>query len=166
MIFPLAAAALSIVIDGSVVRSYNAPYVVDGHVVAPLDPFVTRVAASIGYSAGTLIVTRGDRFAQVPFAAPPDPGHYQSTYVEIAPLLRTLGARVWYDASGHRLFIETPRAVLATPTPFNPAVPQQAPTTVFTPTPATTPRPLVTGTPSPRRTPLPAIAPTLSPSPR
>jgi hypothetical protein len=164
VIFPLAAAALSIVIDGNVVRSYNAPYVVSGHVVAPLEPFVTGIAASIGYSGGTLIVTRGDRFAQVPFAIAPDPGHYQSTYVEIAPLLRTLGARVWYDGREHRLFVETPRLVLATPTPFNPAVPRPAPTDVFTPTPATTPRPIVTGTPSPRRTPLPASLPSPSPT--
>jgi hypothetical protein len=164
VIFPLAAAALSIVIDGNVVRSYNAPYVVSGHVVAPLEPFVTGIAASIGYSGGTLIVTRGDRFAQVPFAIPPDPGHYQSTYVEIAPLLRTLGARVWYDAHEHTLFVETPHLVLATPTPFNPAVPQPAPTAVFTPTPATTLRPIVTGTPSPRRTPLPANAPSPLPT--
>lgn len=163
MIFPLAA-ALSIVVDGNVVRSYNAPYVVSGHVVAPLEPYVTGIAASIGYSGGTLIVTRGDRFAQVPFASPPDPAHYQSTYVEIAPLLRTLGATVWYDPREHRLFVETPRSVLATPTPFNPAVPQPAPTAVFTPIPATTPRPAVTGTPSPRRTPLPAAAPAPSPS--
>lgn len=159
MIFPLAAAALSIVVDGHVVRSYNAPYVMSGHVVAPLEPFVTGVAASIGYSGGMLVVMRGDRFAQIPFVTPPDPGHYQSTYVELAPLLRTLGARVWYDAREHRLFVETPRVALATPTPFNPAVPQPAPTEVFTPTPATTPRPIVTGTPSPRRTPLPASAP-------
>lgn len=159
MIFPLAAAALSVVVNGAVVRSYNAPYLEGGHVVAPIDPFVTTVAASIGYSSGTLVVTRGDRFAQIPFAYAPDPGHYQSTYVELAPVLRTLGARVWYDAAQRRLFIETPRAALVTPTPFNPAVPQPSPAQVFTPTPVTTPRPVVTGTPSPRRTPLPAVAP-------
>ena len=164
MILPLAAAALSIVIDGAAVRSYNAPYLRAGHVIAPIDPFVTGVAASIGYSAGSLIVMRGDRFAQVPFADPPDPQHYQSTYVQIAPLLRTLGARVWYDPSLRTLYVETPRKQLATPTPFNPAVPQAAPADVFTPSPVTTPRPVVTGTPSPRRTPLPAPAP--SPSPR
>ena len=159
MIFPLAAAVLSIVIDGNAVRSYNAPYLRAGHVIAPIDPFVTGVAASIGYSAGSLIVTRGDRFAQVPFADPPDPQHYQSTYVELAPLLRTLGARVWYDAAQRTLYVRTPRKELATPTPFNPAGPRAFPTDVFTPSPATTPRPVVTGTPSPRRTPLPAPAP-------
>lgn len=163
MIFPLAA-ALSIVIDGSVVHSYNAPYVVSGHVVAPLDPFVTGIAASIGYSGGTLVVMRGDRFAQVPFASAPDPAHYESTYVEIAPILRTLGARVWYEPREHRLFVETPRVGFATPTPFNPAVPQPAPTAVFTPIPMATPRPVVTGTPSPRRTPLPAVVPSPLPS--
>lgn len=164
MIFPLAAAALSIVVNGTVVRSYNAPRVERGHVIAPIDPFVTAVAATIGYSGGALVVTRGDRFAQIPFAAAPDPGHYQSTYVEIAPLLRTLGVRVWYESAARTLFVETPHPVLATPTPFNPAVPRAEPTDVFTPVPAATPRPVMSGTPSPRRTPLPAAAP--SPLPR
>lgn len=163
VIFPLAAAALSIVVNGAVVRSYNAPFLRRGHVIAPIDPFVTSVAAGIGYSAGELIVMRGDRFAQVPFAFAPQPAQYQNTYVEIAPLLRTLGLSVRYDPASRRLFIEAPSPVLATPTPFNPAVPQPAPTSVFTPVPATTPRPVVSGMPSPRRTPLPAVAPTLPP---
>jgi len=66
VIFPLAATPLSVVVNGKVVRSYNAPFVRAGHVMAPLDPFVTAVAASIEYSGGTLVVRRADRFAQVP----------------------------------------------------------------------------------------------------
>ena len=112
--------------------------------MAPIDPYVIDVAASIEYDDGTILVRRGDLFAQAPARA----------FVEIGPLLRTLGITVSYDARVRRLVIETPRVVLATPTPFNPAVPQATPTVLFTPTPPTTPRPVVTGKPSPRRTPL------------
>ena len=152
MILPLACAVLSVVIDGVAVRSYRPPYIAHGRVMAPLDPYVIDVAASIDYDNGTILVRRGDLFAQAPARA----------FVEIGPLLRTLGITVSYDAHGRRLVIETPRMVFATPTPFNAAVPQVAPTILFTPTPAVTPRPVVTGKPTPRRTPLQVEA---SPSP-
>ena len=154
MIFPLA--ALSIVVNGSVMRSYNAPYIERGRVMAPLEPFVTAVAASVEYTGGVLIVRRADRFAQVQVRSAAHPCAYQSTYVPIASVLRTLGARVTYDAAARRLLVDLPPAALATPTPFNPAVPRVAPSAVFTPSPAPTPRPVVTGKPVPRRTPIPA----------
>ena len=154
---------MTIVMDGTVVRSYNPPYLQRGHVMAPIDPFVTSVAASVSYSAGMLVIIRGDRFAQVPMALGPHPAHYDSTYVEIAPVLRTLGASVFYDAASHRLIVRTPRVLVVSPSPFNGAVPQPTPTAVFTPTPAITSRPIVTGAPVPRRTPLPVAAPTPSP---
>lgn len=159
MIFPLAAAALTVMLDGEPVRSYNRPYIEAGHVMVPLDPYVTGLARSIEYDGQALIVRRGDVFAQVPMESAPPPGRYQSTYVELAPIARTLGARVWFDARTRTLYVQTPRVALATPTPFNPAVPQVAPTAVFTPVPVQTPRPVVSGTPLPRRTPLPAQSP-------
>ncbi len=155
MIFPLAASALTVVLNGTVVRSYNQPFLQAGRVMAPLEPFVTCVAASIEYSGGELVVRRADRFAEVPIAGQPQPARFQSTFVPIAPVLRTLGARVTYDAKLRALIVEVPRLPLATPTPFNPAVPWVPPRAVFTPTPAQTSRPVVTGTPAPRRTPLP-----------
>ena len=165
MIFPLAAATLTVVLDGTPVRSYNRPYIAGGHVMAPLDPYVTTIARTREYDGRALIVRLGDFFAQVPMNGPPPPARYQSTYVELAPIVRTLGARVWFDASAQTLYVETPRVALATPTPFNPAVPQVAPTAVFTPTPVQTPRPSVSGTPLPRRTPVPAQS-LPSPTPR
>jgi hypothetical protein len=155
MIFPFAP---SIVVDGGIVHSYLAPYIRAGHVMAPLDPFVTRVAASIEYSGGMLIVRRADRFVQIAMRQPL-PSQYKTTYVEIAPLLRTLGVAVTYDATERRLIVRTPSPVLATPTPFNPAVPYVLPHPVFTPTPLPTPRPTFSGTPSPRRTPIPYGSP-------
>ncbi len=159
MIFPLAAVTLTVVLDGRPVRSYNPPYIAGGHVMAPLDPYVTAIARSIEYDGRALIVRLGDAFAQVAMPSAPLPDRYENVYVEFAPLARTLGARVWLDSRTHTLYVQTPRAAIATPTPFNPAVPQNAPAIVFTPTPAQTARPIVTGTPLPRRTPLPAQSP-------
>jgi len=155
VIFPLITPALVVVLNGTIVHSYSPAYVVRGHVVAPLEPYVTAVAASIGYSGSQMIVTRGDRFARVPVAATIDPAQWAQTYVEIAPLMRSLGVRVAYDAPLRRLEIDTRGPVVATPTPFNPAVPAVSPSTVFTPLPISTPRPQVSGKPAPRRTPLP-----------
>jgi hypothetical protein len=148
----------AIVLDGTALRSYNPPYLERGRIMAPLDPFVTSIAAGVEYSAGVLIVRRADRFAQIPMKQP-YPSHFQSTYVPIAPILRSLGIWFSYDPISHVLLVRTPPAVLATPTPFNPAVPQAAPRIVFTPTPVQTARPIVTGTPAPRRTPLPFSSP-------
>lgn len=158
MIFPLAA-ILTVVIDGTPVRSYNAPYLQHGRVMAPIDPYVTGIARSVEYDGQALIIRLGDVFAQVPMEAAPAPDRYERTYVELAPIARTLGAHVRFDTHTHTLFVDTPRVALAAPTPFNPAVPEVAPRDVFTPTPAQTPRPLVSGTPLPRRTPLPAQSP-------
>lgn len=158
MIFPLAA-VLTVVLDGTPVRSYNAPYLDHGRVMTPIDPFVTAIASSVGYDGRALIVRLGDLFAQVPMEAAPAPARYERTYVELGPIARTLGARVRFDARAHTLYIDTPRVALATPTPFNPAVPRVEPREVFTPVPQQTPRPAVSGRPLPRRTPLPAQSP-------
>lgn len=123
--------------------------------MAPVNPYVVDVAASVEYDDGAIVVRRGDRFAQT--AAAP--------LVEIAPLLRTLGVTVEYDAQSRRLLIQTPRIVYAAPTPFNRAVPRAPVRAVFTPIPQPTPRPIVSGSPSPRRTPVPINAPLSQPSP-
>ncbi len=155
MIFPLTAPALAVLLNGTIVHSYSPAYVVRGHVIAPLEPYVTAVAASIGLRGAQLIVTRGDRFAQLPVAANLAPSQWALTYVEIAPIMRSLGVRVAYDAQLRRLEIDTAGPIVVTPTPFNAAVPAAPPAAVFTPFPVATPRPQVSGRPAPRRTPLP-----------
>ena len=155
MIFPLAAPALVVLLNGSVVHSYSPVYVRRGRIVAPVEPFVTAVAASIAYNGTQLIVTRGDRFAELPLVGPAPPAQWAQTYVEIAPLFRELGVHVTYDARSRRLEIFTRNAMIAAPTPFNPAVPLARPQAVFTPSPVQTDRPAVTGKPAPRRTPSP-----------
>jgi len=155
MIFPLLTPALVVLLNGAVVHSYSPVYVHDGHVVAPLEPYVTAVAATIGYSGSELVITRGDHFAQVRLPARTAPAQWNQTYVEIAPLLRSLGVRVAYDVRTRRLEIDTADRIVVTPTPFNPAVPLASPAAVFTPAILPTPRPQVSGKPAPRRTPLP-----------
>lgn len=159
MIFP-PAAILTVTLNGALLHSYRPALLRNGHVIAPLDPYVTSVAAQMGYSGRTLIVTRGDRFAQMNVPGRPPPAAWPRTYVQLAPVLRTLGVAVTYDAAHRRLTLRTPPPLLAMPTPFNPAVPSAAPRAVFTPVPAATPRPVVTGAPSPRRTPIPVPGPT------
>jgi hypothetical protein len=150
---------LTIVVDGTPVRSYNAPRLERGRVIAPIEPYVTAIARSIGYDGQALIVRLGDLFAQVPLDGAPPPDRYATTYVELAPIARTLGARLQFDRQTQTLYVQTPRFVVATPTPFNPAVPQTPPREVFTPVPQQTPRPVVSGTPLPRRTPIPVQSP-------
>lgn len=151
MIFP--PPPLTVALNGAILRSYNAPLVQNGRVIAPVDPYLTRFATSISYSGRTMIVTRGDRFVQVRIR-PQAPQNLQVVYVELAPLLRTLGLHVAYDAALRRVNIETPPPALVMPTPFNAAVAPVAPHIVFTPAPVSTPRPEVSGSPQPRRTPL------------
>ncbi len=164
----LVALSLTLVVDGAVVPSYTRAYVDGGRVFAPIDPFLTAVVDHIGYDRTAMIVTRGDRFAQIPLARPPSPGELRTTYVAVAPILRTLGETVHYDPVRRELDIETPERTVALPTPFNAAVPRAEPTAVFTPTPAVTPRPVFSGPPLPRRTPVPVCcgARTGSRSPR
>ena len=155
MIFPLLAPALVVVLNGAVVHSYSPAYLRNGRVMAPLEPYVTAVAARIGYNGSNLVVTRGDRLAKLRFGGQAAPGQWDQTYVEIAPLLRSLGVSVAYDAQKRRLEIDTLQTMLVTPTPFNPAVPLASPAAIFTPPAVATPRPQVSGKPAPRRTPLP-----------
>lgn len=151
----LGATVLTVMLNGKPLRSYIPVYVREGRIIAPLDPYVTSVVASIEQSGRVLLVRRADRFAQVSMPALPHPAAFPATLVELGPLLRTIGIRISYDKPRHTVYIETPPTPLTTPTPFNAAVPSAPPRVVFTPSPQPTTRPVVTGTPLPRRTPLP-----------
>lgn len=155
MIFPLVAAVPVVVIDGKVVRSYVAARLEKGRIVAPLEPFVTAVATRIAYEGSTIVIYRGDRFAQVRVRSQPIHRDLQTTFVPLATVLRTLGETVSYDPVRDVLVAKSPTAPMVTPTPFNPSVPEAPKQTVFTPSPLATPRPVFTGRPVPRRTPLP-----------
>lgn len=151
MIFPPAAIPIAILLNGIPLQSYNRPYVAGGQVLAPVAPYVTRIADRISYSGGVMIVSRGRARIAVRIKQS-DPTALQNAYVPIAAVLRGLGARVRFNPARRVLEIEIhSHDEVQVMTPDVPAV---APTMVFTPEPVPTPRPVYTGSPRPRRTPI------------
>jgi hypothetical protein len=141
-------------VDGRFLAAYATAFVVSGRVFVPVDPLLTRLADRIYYEGNTLVVERGGRRIRVAMA--PVPAGFNGVYVMAAPILHALGATVRYDARERVLFVATkPGEVVASPSPFNGALPTPPPAPVFTPEPVETPRPVWTGSPLPRRTPLP-----------
>ena len=151
------AALVTVIVDGSFVPTDPPASLRDGHVVAPL-ALIARIADRVELSpAGVVSAYRGERAC----VARPLPGS-DPALVALAPLARCLGAsHVAWDGTAKTLALafEGPVVVRTLP-PFDPVAPQAAPTTVFTPEPATpTPRVIVTGSPRPRRTAIPIGAP-------
>ena len=154
MIFPPAAIAVAILINGTLLQSYNSAYLRAGRVEAPIAPYLTHVADHIGYAGGVMTLTRGKAQARIRTGIH-DPKSLQALYVPIAAVLRGLGARVTFDAGRRVLEIQTRAdAVVQTMPPYEPGRQSVPPTRVFTPEPVPTPRPLYTGSPRPRRTPI------------
>ncbi len=156
-LFPPAPVAVSI--DGRPVAAYVRAYLAGGRVFAPAAPLLTLLADRIWFDGDTLVAQRGQRRVRIRLT-PGSSGQLGGTYIAAGPALRALGATVHYEPGTHRLFVSTSaRVVVASPTPFNPAVPSVAPSAIFTPTPTATPRPIWTGSPLPGRTPLPLSQP-------
>lgn len=156
MLFP-PPAHVTVAINGRPVAAYHRPYLWDGRVYAPVQPFVTSVAYRLWYEGDVLVVSRAGREARIRLL-PRAPGALADVYVPVASILRALGARVTYAAL--RLDVQVTYVPLSSPTPFDAMQPSAPPQTVFTPIPSPTPRPVWTGSPLPRRTPLPVAAPT------
>jgi hypothetical protein len=111
------------------------------------------------FEGETLVVERGAERVRIRLVSRA-PAQLNGAYVPAGPVLRALGAPVRYEPSLHRLVVSPlARTVVASPTPFNPALPAMTPHEVFTPMPAATPRPIWTGSPLPRRTALPLPPP-------
>ena len=150
--------ALTLLLDGRPVRSYEPLYLARGRVLGPVDPFLTGVADRIAYAGGFAIFTRGGRNVRVRMSAGPPAGLAQ-TYVALVPLLRALGERVDLDAARGTLDVRTPgRAEVGVDRAFDPRARQAPPRAIFTPAPVPTDRPIWNGTPRPRRTPIPLRA--------
>ncbi len=158
-ILPLAA-AITVLLDGRPVASYEPAYLAAGRAYAPLAPYVTRIADRLEYVGPELVITRGFYSARVRLNRV-EPDALDHEYVAIAPVLRALGETVFYDARTRTLRVHTPAPEPAvSPAPFNPREPQQVPRVVFTPSPIPTPRAQWHGPAFPRRTPLPYPVPT------
>ena len=153
-ILPLGAVALTVILDGRPLHSYLPITLTHGHIVGPVEPYITRVADRIEHQGPYTIFTRSTH--HISLLLVPSVALSEAT-VPLAIVLRALGERVTYDPARYVLEVTTPVALLQSPQPFNVHEPQAPPTTIFTPIPPVTPRPIWTGAPRPRRTPIPLI---------
>jgi len=149
---------VTIVVDGRPLAAYVRAYLYAGRVLAPARPLLTQVADRLWFDGDMLVVERGARRVRVPVDRALR-GRLDSLYVTVGPVLRGIGAQVSYDPVGRRMTVRSPGQSLASPTPFNPALPSPPPHDVFTPEPIPTPRPVWSGSPLPRRTGLPLSQP-------
>ena len=148
---------MTVVVDGRPIESYNGAYATAGRVYAPLRPFVTALADRIWFDGNVLVIVRDGHTVTIRMQSRA-PDALDHAYVPLAPVLRSLGEIVQFETG--RVIVRTPAIpTVASPTPFDPAVPSASPWPVFTTAPSATPRPVWTGSPIPRRTPLPFPTP-------
>ena len=144
-------------LDGHRVRGYAGAFEINGHVFAPVRPYVTRIADRVYYDGGRLAIVRGSRtvYIRVPVRSP---DALDRSYVPLSSVVMALGANARYVGSAHVLEIRlSPERTVLSPQPFDAGAPQATPNPVFTPVPVPTARPEYTGSPVPRRTPLPFV---------
>ncbi len=174
----LAEILVAVVIDGRPVDASCPAQLRGGAVIAPLDPFVRRLADRIVTTGplGTIVVERGAASVTLQLGSPLARSGATAIALPIAPFVRggepiiplavtarTLGASVSYDGRAHVLYVQSAREPLARMTPFaGYAPPTDAPT--FAPTSTPAPTVVVTGVPRPRRTPIVVISRTPSPA--
>lgn len=145
---------VAVVVDGRPLPAYVRAYVAGGRVFTPVTPLLTDLADRVWFEGDTLVIERKGRRVRVRLS-PASASQLGGAYVPAGPTLRALGASVRYDPREHRLVIVTSRQeVIASPAPPGSTAPV-APSTVFTPMPPATPRPVWSGSPAPRRTPVP-----------
>ncbi len=157
------------IFDGQLIAASQSAYIQAGTIMAPLDPFILRVATSVesdgqrritiqrGAHAVTLV--QGEPIARVDGTLKPLP---IAPYVRdgrliipLAAIARSLDVRVRYEPAVHAAYLFSERAgPLATMTPFVAPPVLALPVPTFTADPIVTPRPVFTGIPRARRTPI------------
>lgn len=157
MVFP-PCVAVTVVIDGAPVPAYIGACERDGHVYAPVRPFVTQLADRIHFDGTTLVIERDGAAIRI-IADARTPDAFDLPRYALAPIVRALGATLSYDERGRVLRIATHPAAVMSPSPFDATAPQASPSVVFTPSPVATPKPVWNGPPTPRRTPIPLSDP-------
>ncbi len=164
--------AIVVVINGAFVPSSPPARRLFGHIMAPLDPVVARIADRVTLTGDTITLVRGTRTCAFRIGSPAfqcggrtgDAGvaafaRDGIVFVPLAAVARSFGANVAFDARGGIVSVVLPPSTaVKTPAPFDALAPQAVPTQVFTPQPSppprSTPQPLEFD-PRPRRTAIP-----------
>lgn len=116
---------VTVLVDGRPLAAYTRAYLIGNRVYAAVSPLLTRLADRLWVDGDVLVVERDGRRVRTLL---------QGGYVRAGVVLRGLGVPAHYEPAGHRLIVTTPLpAPVASPTPFNSAVPRVAPSAVFTP---------------------------------
>ena len=165
----VAAIVVTVLIDGTLVDGSTAARLSRDVVVAPLVPYLDRIAdrievdpsgerivfvrdgRSVAVTIGSPIIRSGSRALALPIAPYLRAGE---TLIPLAAVARALGASVDYDAVSRTVSVATIPAPLASLTPDAAYRPPPEPLATFTPNPTPAPKVEVTGVPKPRRTPI------------
>ena len=148
-------AAITVVVNGSIVAGAAPARIVGGRVVAPLTPVVVRLATRVSYDPATATVSiqRGTTRIVVPVAFVEN----DEPYIALAPVVQRLGGNALFDGRTKTLVINVELIdPIATPQPYLTPSPDGS-TPVLSPAPALpTPRDVQSTEPRPRRTAIPA----------
>lgn len=165
----IAALLVTVLIDGSLVDGSTGARLCGDVVVAPLAPYLRRIADRIEIDpvGSRIVLERGARSVSIAIGSPvirtggvtralPIAPYVRAgePLIPLAAVARALGAMVDYDAASHTLNVATVPEPLATMTPDTSYVPPPEPLETFTPNPTPAPKVEVTGIPKPRRTPI------------
>jgi hypothetical protein len=165
----IAAALVTVLIDGSPVEGSVAARLRSGVVVVPLEPYLSSIARrietadnglqilfergsrSVAVSIGSRVARCGPAAESLPIA-PYLRG--EEAFIPLAAVARALGADVEFDGSSKTVHVSLEPEPLATLTPSGTWTPGPGPFETFAPPATPEPAPRVTGIPKPRRTPI------------
>jgi hypothetical protein len=165
----IAAAIVSVLIDGVRVDGSIAARLRGGVVVAPLEPYLAAIAQriepdqdglrfvfergsrSVTVSIGSQVARSGPAVESLPIAPYLRGGE---AFIPLAAVARDLGADVDFDGATKTLRVSLPPEPLATLTPPAAGTPWPGPFVTFAPAQTPAPAPSLSGIPRPRRTPI------------